>query len=88
VLSLFNGLIGCNTTEPNNNLQIDIEDVSCTEAWINVTGQTGDEVILSRDDKEVQRFTLTSSPRTVYDDSSSAKQDLFMSSIQNRATKI
>ena len=63
------GLAGCNTTEPNNDLQINVEDVSCTEAWINVTGQTGNEVILNRDDKEVQRFILTTSPQIIYDDS-------------------
>ena len=60
---------GCNTTGPNNNSQIDVEDASCTEAWIKVTGQTGNEVILNRDDKEVQRFTLNTSPQIVYDDS-------------------
>ena len=56
-------------TEPNNNLSLTIENVSCTEAWIKVTGETGSELVLSRDDKEVQKFILTTSSQTVYDDS-------------------
>jgi hypothetical protein len=68
-LNLFVGLVGCNTTEPNNNLQINVDDISCSEAWINITRQTGNEVVLNRDDKEVQRITLTSSPQIIYDDS-------------------
>ena len=59
----------CNPVEPTNGLQIKLEDVSCTEVRINVTGETGGEIILNRDDKEVQRFTLLSSPQTIYDDS-------------------
>jgi hypothetical protein len=85
-LNLFVGLIGCNTTEPNNNLQINVEDISCTEAWINVTGQTGREVVLNRDDKGVQRFTLSTSPQTIYDDSLLPNKSYTyqVSSIQNR----
>ncbi len=62
--------ISCNTTEPEKpKLEITKEDASCTEAWIKVTGETGSEVILNRDNKEVQKFTLASSPQIVYDDS-------------------
>ena len=60
---------GCNTTEPDNRLEISVEDVSCTEAWIKVTGETGNEITLNRDGKEVERLTLKSSPQTIYDDS-------------------
>lgn len=60
----------CNTTEPGKlKLEIVAEDVSCTEVWIEVKGQTGSEVILKQDDNEVKEFTLTSSPQTVYNDS-------------------
>ena len=60
----------CNPTEPEKpKLEITIEDVSCNEAWINVTGETGSEVILNRDDKEIKKFILASSPQTIYDDS-------------------
>ena len=62
-------LSNCNTTEPDNRLEISVEDVSCTEAWIKVTVETGNEITLNRDGKEVERLTLTSSPQTVYDDS-------------------
>jgi hypothetical protein len=60
----------CHTTEPEKQkLEIAFEDASCTEAWLNVKGETGSQIILNRDGKEVQRFTLTASPQTVYDDS-------------------
>ncbi len=69
-LALTISFLSCNTTEPEKQkLEITKEDVSCTEAWINVTGQSGSEVVLNRDDKEVQRFTITTSPQIVYDDS-------------------
>ena len=60
---------GCNTTEPGNRLELTVEDVSCTEAWIKVTGETGSEITLNRDGKEVERLTLKSSSQTIYDDS-------------------
>jgi hypothetical protein len=56
-------------TGPNNYLNLTLEDVSCTEAWLKVTGETGSEVILNRDNIQVQKFTLISSPQTIYDDS-------------------
>jgi len=59
----------CSPTEPDNKLELTLEDVSCTEAWLKVNGETGSEITLNRDDKEVQRFTLTTSPQTVYDNS-------------------
>lgn len=63
-------LQSCNTTEPGKTkFEIAFEDASCTEVWIKVTGETGNEFILNRDDKEVQRFTLTTTPKTIYDDS-------------------
>jgi hypothetical protein len=43
--------------------------VSCTEVWLQITGETGKEIQLIRDDKEVDRFTLTASPMTIIDDS-------------------
>ena len=73
----------CNPTEPENRLEISIEDVSCTEAWIKVTGETGRELILNRDNKEVQRFTLTSSPQTIYDDSLKPNKAYTYQAVQN-----
>ncbi len=69
LISLINlSIQSCNTIEPiNSYLQIDIKDVSCTEAWIEVSGKSGDEVELKRDDKVLQRFTLTSSTQIVFD---------------------
>jgi len=62
--------LSCSPTEPEKQkLEISAEDTSCTEAWIKVTGETGSEFILNRDDIEVQRFTLSSSPQTIMDDS-------------------
>ncbi len=73
-------------TEPNNNISISLEDVSCTEAWIKVTGETGSQVILNRDDKEVQKFTLTSSPQTIYDDSLLPNKTYTYHAVQNNKT--
>jgi hypothetical protein len=73
----------CNTTEPNNNLSLSLDDVNCTEAWIRVNGETGAEVTLTRDDKEVQKFTLTSSSQTVYDDSLLPNKTYSYQAVQN-----
>jgi hypothetical protein len=69
VLLLFAAFSCHSPTGPNNYLSLTLEDVSCTEAWLKVTGETGSEVILNRDNIQVQKFTLTSSPQTIYDDS-------------------
>jgi len=46
--------LSCNTTDPpDKELSLSFEDVSCTEAWIQVSGETGSEVILNRDDKDL-----------------------------------
>ena len=34
----------CNSTEPEGGLKISLEDVSCTEAWIKVSGETGTDM--------------------------------------------
>ena len=64
-------LISCqNTTEPTKQkLELGFEDASCTEVWLKLTGETGTELTLTRDDKEVEKFTLTTSPQTIRDDS-------------------
>jgi hypothetical protein len=46
-----------------------LEDASCTEVWLKVTGETGTKLFLTRNDIEVQKFTITSSPQTIRDDS-------------------
>ena len=69
VLLLFAAFSCHSPTGPNNYLSLTLEDVSCTEAWLKVTGETGSEVILNRDNIQVQKFTLNSSPQTIYDDS-------------------
>ncbi len=69
ILIIINSFSCKSPSGPNDTLGLQITDVSCTEAWLNVTGQTGSEVILNRDGKEVKKITLTSSTQTIYDDS-------------------
>ena len=85
LISIFTFLqFSCHSpTEPNNNLSLTLEDVSCTEAWLKVTGETGSEVILNRDNKEVQKFTLNSSPQTIYDDSLLPNKTYTYQAVQN-----
>ena len=78
--------LSCNSVEPINEPQLKLEEVSCTEAWINVTGETGSEITLNRNDKEVQRFTLVSSPQTVYDDSLLPNKTYTYQAVQNNKT--
>jgi hypothetical protein len=59
----------CNSTEPDNKINLSLVDVSCTEVWLQVTGERGKEIRLIRDDREIQHFTLTTSPMTIFDDS-------------------
>ena len=60
----------CNTTEPTKQkLELGFEDASCTEVWLKLTGETGTEVTLTRNDKGIEKFTLTTSPQTIRDDS-------------------
>jgi hypothetical protein len=70
LLIIFLILYSCNTTEPTKqNLELGFEDASCTEVWLKVTGEIGSEITLNRDNKEVQKFTLSSSPQTIRNDS-------------------
>ncbi len=69
ILIIINSFSCKSPSEPNDTLGLQIIDVSCTEAWLNVTGQTGSEVILNRNGKEVRKITLASSSQTIYDDS-------------------
>ncbi len=86
-VSLLLTLQSCSPTEPTaTNIELSVSDVSCTEAWIKVSGETGSELILNRDDKEVQRFTLTTSPQTVYDDSLLPNKTYTYQAVQNNKT--
>jgi hypothetical protein len=58
----------CTTAPEDKRLLITNTDASCTEAWIQVTGETGKEIVLTRDSKEVRRFMLTSSSMEIMDD--------------------
>jgi hypothetical protein len=59
----------CNSTEPDNKINLSLVDVSCTEVWLQVTGERGKEIRLLRDDKEIKSFILAASPMIIYDDS-------------------
>lgn len=64
---------GCNSTDPpidnKESLNLSLEDVSCTEAWLKITGKAGGSVILNRDDNEIMRFNLISEDTTILNDS-------------------
>ncbi len=68
VISMLFFLPGCCSEPEESKLAITGTDASCTEAWIQVTGEIGKEILLTRDDREVKRFTLRSSPTEVMDD--------------------
>jgi hypothetical protein len=69
VLVTFFTLYSCSGTEPDDKINLSPVDASCTEVWLQITGETGKEIQLIRDDKEIERFTLTASPMTIIDDS-------------------
>lgn len=59
-------------TEPTETLTLTIEDVSCTEAWVKITGtnyQTPNTLTLFVNDKADQNITLVSSDTVLYIDS-------------------
>jgi hypothetical protein len=68
LVTLFT-LYSCNSTEPDDKITLSAVDASCTEVWLQITGETGKEIQLIRDDIEIERFTLTASPMTIIDDS-------------------
>ena len=72
----------CSPTESENKLTLTALDASCTEVWLQVTGETGKEIQLTRDGKEVKRFTLTSSPLIIVDDSLKVKTSYNYSATQ------
>lgn len=65
----------CGTGPENNELKVRVADVSCTEVWLIVQGAYCNELILPRDEKEIQRFRLLSRETTVIDDSLLPKTD-------------
>ncbi len=73
LLSLSFLSLTCTTAPEDKRLQITSTDASCTEAWIQVTGEAGKQIVLTRDSKEVRRFILTSSPMEIMDDTLAAK---------------
>ncbi|MFA5728466.1 MAG: hypothetical protein WC957_03470 [Candidatus Neomarinimicrobiota bacterium] len=49
---------GCDLFWPDEELQLRVEDVSCTEVWLRVKGAQDSEMTLFRDDKEVKTFNF------------------------------
>ena len=70
LLSLSSLSLTCTTEPEDKRLQIMAADASCTEAWIQVSGETGKQIVLTRDNKEVQKFVLTSSRMEIWEDRS------------------
>jgi len=65
---------GCkkNTTEPVETLALNVENVSCTEAWVKITTtnyQTPNTLTLFVNDKAEQNITLTNTDTLLYVDS-------------------
>lgn len=64
---------GCNSTDPPVDnaepLNLSLEDVSCTEAWLKISGEAGSIIALNRDDKEIMRFNLTDEDTTILNNS-------------------
>ncbi|MBN2424070.1 MAG: hypothetical protein JXR46_14360 [Calditrichaceae bacterium] len=57
------------STDQINALRLELRDASCTEAWLEVTGNNGSNVIINRDGLTVKEITLSGSGALVYDDS-------------------
>jgi hypothetical protein len=58
----------CNTTEPpvnNHTINLTVEDVSCTEAWIKVSSNSCDEIIITKDDTPVAQISNLCSKDTL-----------------------
>jgi flagellar hook assembly protein FlgD len=69
VLVTFLNFYSCNSTEPDDKITLSTVDASCTEVWLQITGEAGKEIQLIRDDKEIEKFTLTEKEKVVVDDS-------------------
>ncbi|MCX6151185.1 MAG: glucosyl transferase [Ignavibacteriales bacterium] len=71
LIFLITSILSCNTTEPNGTktISLTVEDVSCTEAWLKISGAAGSSLILKRDDKEIKNIILRTADTTVVDDS-------------------
>lgn len=61
-------LTACSLNEEDNP-HLKVLESSCTEVWLKVSGETGTELTLTRDNNEIEKFTLSSSPQTIRDDS-------------------
>ncbi len=71
---LLMGIFSCNTTEPKpeRNVLLNVENVSCTEAWLKLTlnnysGST--QVELKRNGSKVNTFNIIAADTVLYDDS-------------------
>jgi hypothetical protein len=70
VLIILFFILSCQrSTDPVPSLRLELQDVSCTEAWLEVTGGNGSTVIINRDGVTAREVTLTGSGAMVYDDS-------------------
>lgn len=94
ILIIFSVLafIGCDSNEPedNNKLELFIEDVSCTEAWLKISNAKGSFITLNRDEKEIMQFKLTGTDTIIVDDSllPNKTYNYRLSRIQNLASSI
>lgn len=63
-------LSACDSTEPGKETSsLTVEDISCTEVWLKLSGNVSGDFILERNNKEVNRITLSGSDNIIYDDS-------------------
>jgi len=68
----------CNSpTAPNNNLTLSVADVSCTEAWLNLSAGSLSlpaNILVNKNGNNFLSFTLTSRDTTLYDGTLSPNQ--------------
>ena len=66
---IFNLLlfVSCLSEPEYEVLYLQLEDVSCIEAWLKIEGKEGSEISLKRDNIIMKEFTLTQSDTTVVD---------------------
>lgn len=63
-------LTSCDSIEPGKEtLTLSVEDISCTEVWLKLSGNVSGDFILERNNKEVTRITLSGTDNIIYDDS-------------------
>jgi hypothetical protein len=77
LLISLTGITCHSPTEPNNNLSLTLEDVSSTEAWLNLNAGSVSlpvNITLKKNDNDFISFTLSQSDTTIYDSTLSPNQ--------------